>query len=90
MTGFVVDADTPGITLGKKEINMGESAEGALCSRVRDAGGLMLDTTTTTTTTTTPSYPRRPTCVRYEDGQFSGRGRAARERGRECRRGVQE
>jgi hypothetical protein len=59
------------------------------CSRVRDAGGLMLDTTTTTTTTT-PSYPRRPTCVRYEDGQFSGRGRAAGERGRECRRGVQE
>jgi acyl-CoA dehydrogenase len=25
MTGFVVDADTPGIILGKKEINMGES-----------------------------------------------------------------
>jgi len=26
MTGFVVDADTPGITLGKKEINMGQRA----------------------------------------------------------------
>ncbi|KAI9635702.1 acyl-CoA dehydrogenase/oxidase [Dioszegia hungarica] len=26
MTGFVVDADTPGITLGKKEVNMGQRA----------------------------------------------------------------
>jgi acyl-CoA dehydrogenase len=26
MTGFVVDADTPGISLGKKEINMGQRA----------------------------------------------------------------
>jgi acyl-CoA dehydrogenase len=25
MTGFVVDADSPGILLGKKEINMGRS-----------------------------------------------------------------
>ena len=24
MTGFIVDADTPGITLGRKEINMGQ------------------------------------------------------------------
>ena len=26
MTGFIVDADTPGITLGRKEINMGQRA----------------------------------------------------------------
>lgn len=56
MTGFVVDGNSPGIVLGKKEINMGESfIHMALCK-----------------TTHLSHLHDRSTMLRYADGYVRG------------------